>query len=65
MASQAPRQFVAPKGILALRIEVLDFTALPSWLDLGIATADTIGLMPFDDPSARHLSARLYFTSPQ
>jgi Beta-propeller repeat len=40
-------------------------TDLESWLDLGHATANTKGLMQFDDTSAANYSARFYTTSPQ
>jgi hypothetical protein len=38
---------------------------LQSWLNLGSATADTNGLMQFDDTNAPNYSARFYITSPQ
>jgi hypothetical protein len=38
---------------------------LLNWLDLGIATADTNGLMQFDDTNAPNYPARFYYTSPQ
>jgi hypothetical protein len=38
---------------------------LLNWLDLGSATADTNGLMQFDDTNAPSYSARFYFTNPQ
>jgi hypothetical protein len=38
---------------------------LLNWLDLGIATADTNGLMQFDDTNAPNHPARFYYTSPQ
>ena len=38
---------------------------LLNWLDLGSATADTNGLMQFDDTNAPNYTARFYFTSPQ
>jgi hypothetical protein len=38
---------------------------LQSWLDLGSATADTNGLMQFDDTNAPNYPARFYITSPQ
>ena len=38
---------------------------LQSWLDLGSVTADTNGLMQFDDTNAPHYNARFYVTSPQ
>jgi hypothetical protein len=64
LASQARHELVAPKGIFALRFLVLDFTAPPLWLDLGSATADINGLMPFDDTNASNYPARFNFTSP-
>jgi hypothetical protein len=38
---------------------------LRSWLDLGSATADTNGLMQFDDTNAANFPARFYYTNPQ
>jgi len=38
---------------------------LQSWLDLGSVTADTNGLMQFDDTNAPNYNARFYVTSPQ
>jgi hypothetical protein len=38
---------------------------LLNWLDLGIATADTNGLMQFDDTNAPNYPARFYYTNPQ
>ena len=38
---------------------------LLNWLDLGIATADTNGLMQFEDTNAPNYPARFYYTSPQ
>ena len=38
---------------------------LRSWLDLGSVTADTNGLMQFDDTNASNYNARFYYTSPQ
>jgi len=38
---------------------------LLNWLDLGIVTADTNGLMQFDDTNAPNYPARFYFTNPQ
>jgi hypothetical protein len=38
---------------------------LQSWLDLGSVTADTNGLMQFDDANAANYPARFYVTSPQ
>jgi hypothetical protein len=38
---------------------------LQSWLDLGSATADTNGLMQFDDTNAPNYPARFYYTNPQ
>jgi hypothetical protein len=38
---------------------------LQSWLDLGSVTADTNGLMQFDDTNAPNYNARFYYTSPQ
>jgi hypothetical protein len=38
---------------------------LQSWLDLGIFTADTNGLLQFDDTNAPNFSSRFYFTNPQ
>jgi hypothetical protein len=38
---------------------------LQSWLDLGIFTADTNGLLQFDDTNAPTFPARFYFTNPQ
>jgi hypothetical protein len=35
------------------------------WLDLGSATADTNGLMQFDDTNAANYPARFYYTNPQ
>ena len=35
------------------------------WLDLGIVTADTNGLMQFDDTTAPNYPARFYYTNPQ
>jgi len=40
-------------------------TNLQTWLDLGTVTADTNGLMQFDDTNAAHLSARFYVPKPQ
>jgi hypothetical protein len=40
-------------------------TDLQSWLDLGIVTADTNGLMQFDDTNAPNYPARFYVTFPQ
>jgi hypothetical protein len=38
---------------------------LQSWLDLGIFTADTNGLLQFDDTNAPNYPSRFYFTNPQ
>jgi streptogramin lyase len=38
---------------------------LQSWLDLGLATANTNGLMQFDDTNAPAYPARFYSTNPQ
>ena len=38
---------------------------LQSWLDLGLFTADTNGLLQFDDTNAPNFSSRFYFTHPQ
>jgi hypothetical protein len=38
---------------------------LQSWLDLGSVTADSNGLMQFDDTNASNYNARFYYTSPQ
>ena len=38
---------------------------LQSWLDLGLATANTNGLMQFDDTNAPAYPARFYSTTPQ
>jgi hypothetical protein len=38
---------------------------LLNWLDLGLATADTNGLMQFDDTNAPNYPARFYYTNPQ
>jgi hypothetical protein len=38
---------------------------LQSWLDLGSATADTNGLLQFDDTNAPNYPARFYYTNPQ
>jgi hypothetical protein len=38
---------------------------LLNWLDLGIVTADTNGLMQYDDTNAPNYPARFYSTSPQ
>jgi hypothetical protein len=38
---------------------------LQSWLDLGTSTADTNGLMQFDDTNAANYPARFYLTNPQ
>jgi len=35
------------------------------WLDLGSVTADTNGLMQFDDTNAANYPARFYYTNPQ
>ena len=38
---------------------------LLNWLDLGSVTADTNGLMQFDDTNAPAYPARFYYTTPQ
>jgi hypothetical protein len=38
---------------------------LLNWLDLGPVTADTNGLMQFDDTNAPAFSSRFYYTNPQ
>jgi hypothetical protein len=38
---------------------------LSHWLDLGIVTADTNGLMQFDDTNAPNYPTRFYYTNPQ
>jgi len=38
---------------------------LLNWLDLGIVTADTNGLMQFDDTNAANYPARFYYTNPR
>jgi hypothetical protein len=38
---------------------------LQSWLDLGIFTADTNGLLQFADTNAPNFTSRFYFTHPQ
>jgi hypothetical protein len=40
-------------------------TNLQTWLDLGTVTADTNGLMQFDDTNAPNFPARFYYTNPQ
>jgi hypothetical protein len=40
-------------------------TNLQTWLDLGTVTADTNGLIQFDDTNAPNLPARFYYTNPQ
>jgi Beta-propeller repeat len=40
-------------------------TNLQTWLDLGTVTADTNGLMQFDDTNASNYPARFYYTNPQ
>jgi hypothetical protein len=43
----------------------LELTALQSWPDLSSVTADTNGVMQFDDTNAPNYTARFHFTSPQ
>jgi hypothetical protein len=38
---------------------------LQSWLDLGLFTADTNGLLQFDDTNAPNYPSRFYYTHPQ
>ena len=48
--------------------ELFDIEAssdLQSWLDLATVTADTNGLIQFDDTNAPNLPARFYYTNPQ
>ena len=48
--------------------ESFDIQASPdlfNWLDLGTVTADTNGLMQFDDTNAPNYPARFYYTNPQ
>ena len=48
--------------------EAFDIQASPdllNWLDLGLVTADTNGLMQFDDTNAPNYPARFYYTNPQ
>jgi hypothetical protein len=45
--------------------EIEASTDLQSWLDLGSVTADSNGLVQFDDTNASNYNARFYLTSPQ
>ena len=38
---------------------------LQSWLDLGSVTANSNGLVQFDDTNASNYNARFYITTPQ
>jgi hypothetical protein len=40
-------------------------TNLQSWLDLGTVTADTNGLIQFDDTNAADFPSRFYYPNPQ
>ena len=54
-----------PARSMSAAVSVQASADLQSWLDLGSVTADTNGLMQFDDSNAPNYNARFYITCPQ